>query len=262
MANRDLAQEAKGFMADRIRSLIAGNWKMNGVGRSLGEVEKLGRLLAADPPNADVAICPPATLLDRLTAAAPRAVATGGQDCHSAASGAFTGDVSAGQLKDAGATFVILGHSERRAGYGETDALIGAKAVAAFGAGLVPIICVGETRGERIGGTFEAIVGGQLAGSIPDDAAGRDFVIAYEPVWAIGTGLTPTSAEIAAMHGMIRDRLTARFGDQGKGVRILYGGSLKPANAREILDLPNVNGGLVGGASLLADDFFAIISAA
>jgi len=249
-------------MADRIRPLIAGNWKMNGIGRSISEVEKLGRLLAADPPNADVAIFPPATLLDRLTAAAPRAVATGGQDCHPAASGAFTGDVSAPQLKDAGATFVILGHSERRAGHGETDALVGAKVLAALAVGLAPIVCVGETRAEREGGTFEAIVAGQLAGSVPDEAAGQDFVIAYEPVWAIGTGLTPTSPEIMAMHGMIRDRLTARFGDQGKRVRILYGGSLKPANAREILDLPNVNGGLVGGASLLADDFFAIISAA
>ena len=249
-------------MADRIRPLIAGNWKMNGIGRSIGEIEKLGRLLAAAPPRADVAICPPATLLDRLTAAAPRAVATGGQDCHSAPSGAFTGDVSAAQLKDAGATFVILGHSERRAGHGETDAVVRAKVLAALAAALVPIVCVGETRAEREGGTFEAVVAGQLSGSIPDEAADRDFVVAYEPVWAIGTGLTPTSPEIATMHGMIRDRLSARFDGQGNRVRILYGGSLKPANAREILDLPNVNGGLVGGASLLADDFFAIISAA
>ena len=249
-------------MADRMRPLIVGNWKMNGIGRSIGEVEKLGRLLAADPPRADVAICPPATLLDRLTAAAPRAVATGGQDCHSAASGAFTGDVSATQLKDAGATYVILGHSERRAGHGETDAMVRAKVLAALAVGLVPIVCIGETRAEREGGIFETVVTGQLAGSIPDEAAVRDFVVAYEPVWAIGTGLTPTLPEIAAMHGMIRDRLIGRFGEEGKRGRILYGGSLKPANAREILDLPDVNGGLVGGASLLADDFFAIISAA
>jgi triosephosphate isomerase len=249
-------------MADSIRPLIAGNWKMNGIGRSLGEVEKLGRLLAADPPRADVAICPPATLLDRLTVAVPRTVATGGQDCHSAASGAFTGDVSAAQLKDAGATFVILGHSERRAGHGETNALVRAKVLAALAAGLIPITCVGESQAEREGGTFDAVVEAQLAGSVPDDASDEDFVLAYEPVWAIGTGLTPTLPEIAAMHGMIRDRLAARFGDKGKRVRILYGGSLKPANAREILALPNVNGGLVGGASLLADDFFAIISAA
>ena len=249
-------------MAAHIRPLIAGNWKMNGVSASLAEVEKLGRLLAAQPVRADVAICPPATLLSRLSATAPDGVLTGGQDCHSAASGAFTGDVSAAQLADAGASVVIVGHSERRAGHGETDAIVRAKAQAVLLAGLTPIICVGETRAEREGGTFDAVVETQLAGSIPDEAAGRDFVVAYEPVWAIGTGLTPTSDEIAAMHRMIRDRLVARFGQQGQTVRILYGGSLKPANAREILGLDNVNGGLVGGASLLADDFFAIISAA
>jgi triosephosphate isomerase len=249
-------------MVDRIRPLIAGNWKMNGVGSSLGEIEKLGRLLGATPPRADVAICPPATLLFRLTGAVPKMVVPGGQDCHAAASGAYTGDVSAAQLRDAGASLVILGHSERRAGHGETDGLVRAKALAAFAAGLTPIVCVGETRAEREAGTFEAVVARQLAGSIPDEVSGRDFVVAYEPVWAIGTGLTPTSAEISAMHGMIRIRLAERFGEQGRSTRVLYGGSLKPANAPEILSLPNVNGGLVGGASLLADDFFAIICAA
>jgi triosephosphate isomerase len=262
MANRRSAQEARVLMAADIRPLIAGNWKMNGASASLAEVEKLGRLLAAQTVRADVAICPPATLLSRLSAIASAGVLTGGQDCHTAASGAFTGDVSAAQLADAGASVVIVGHSERRAGHGETDAIVHAKAQAALLAGLTPIICVGETRAEREGGTFDAVVETQLAGSIPDEVAGRDFVVAYEPVWAIGTGLTPTSDEIAAMHRMIRARLVARFGPHGETVRILYGGSLKPANARGILGLDNVNGGLVGGASLLADDFFAIISAA
>lgn len=247
-------------MAAGVRPLIAGNWKMNGVSASLAEVEKLKALLGGKAVNADVAICPPATLLSRLGAVAGEAIRTGGQDCHASASGAFTGDVSAAQLADAGASFIIVGHSERRAGHGETDTLVRAKAQAAQSAGLTPIICVGETRAEREAGTFDAVVGGQLAGSVPDDAG--SFVIAYEPVWAIGTGLTPTSDEIAAMHAMIRAHLAGRFPGTGAAVRILYGGSLKPANAREILALPNVNGGLVGGASLLADDFFAIISAA
>jgi triosephosphate isomerase len=249
-------------MAAAVRPLIAGNWKMNGVAASLAEVEKLKGLLDGKPVNADVAICPPATLLARLGAAAGGTVLTGGQDCHAAGSGAYTGDISAAQLADSGATFVILGHSERRAGHGETDTLVRGKAQAALAAGVIPIICVGETRAERETGTFDAVVERQLAGSIPDEAGNENFVIAYEPVWAIGTGLTPTSDEIAAMHAMIRRHLAGRFGGTGEGVRILYGGSLKPANAGEILALPNVNGGLVGGASLLADDFFAIISAA
>lgn len=249
-------------MTLEIRPLIAGNWKMNGTEASLAEAEKLVRLMAGVSRRADVAICPPATLLARLTAAVGETILTGGQDCHSAASGAFTGDISAAQLADAGATLVIVGHSERRAGHGETDEVVSAKAKAAIGAFLNPIICVGETRAERETGTFEAVVEAQLRGSIPDEAAGKPFVVAYEPVWAIGTGLTPTSDEIVAMHAMIRRYLTMRFDRQGEGALILYGGSLKPANAREILALPNVNGGLVGGASLLADDFFAIISAA
>jgi triosephosphate isomerase len=263
MANRRLAQGARGLtVAADVRPLIAGNWKMNGLSASLVQVEKLKALLGGKPVNADVAICPPATLLGRVGAAAGGAILTGGQDCHAAASGAYTGDISAAQLADSGATFVIVGHSERRAGHGETDALVRAKAQSGLAVGLIPIICVGETRAEREAGTFDAVVEGQLAGSIPDEAGDGRFVIAYEPVWAIGTGLTPTSAEIAAMHFMIRQHLVGRFADAGEGVRILYGGSLKPANARDILALPNVNGGLVGGASLLADDFFAIISAA
>jgi triosephosphate isomerase len=246
-----------------ITPLIAGNWKMNGILVSLGEIDNLVRLLAeAGGTRADVVVCPPATVLAAASARlADTPIFTGGQDCHEAPGGAHTGDISAPMLADVGASFVIVGHSERRAYYGETDALVGAKAVAAFGSGLVPIICVGETRAEREAGQAEAVVGRQLAGSVPDAGSGAEFVVAYEPVWAIGTGLTPTSEDIAAMHGGIRALLVERFGEKGAAVRILYGGSLKPANAREILAIPNVNGGLVGGASLLSADFFAIISA-
>ena len=188
--------------------------------------------------------------------------ATGGQDCHASPSGAHTGDISALMLKDAGAQFAIVGHSERRADHGETDAQVREKAQAAIAAGLTPIICVGETRVEREAGQAETVVATQLAGSVPDAAAANEVVIAYEPVWAIGTGLTPTNADIAQMHDGIRKLLVERFGGRGETIRILYGGSLKPANAKEILAVENVNGGLVGGASLLANDFFAIISAA
>jgi len=246
-----------------ITPLIAGNWKMNGIMVSLREIENLIRLLSeAGGTRADVLVCPPATVLAAASALlADTPIFTGGQDCHEAPGGAFTGDISAPMLADVGADFVIVGHSERRAYYKETDALVGAKAMAAFGAGLVPIICVGETRAEREAGAAETIVAQQLAESVPDAASHEEFVIAYEPVWAIGTGLTPTSDDIAAMHAAIRLLLIARFGEKGAGVRILYGGSMKPANAREILAIPNVNGGLVGGASLLSADFFAIISA-
>jgi triosephosphate isomerase len=193
---------------------------------------------------------------------APGGIVIGAQDCHPAASGAHTGDLSAPMLADAGALMVIVGHSERRTDHGETDDLVRAKAVAALGAGLTPIICVGETRAERESGEADSVVSRQLAASVPDQAADADIVIAYEPVWAIGTGLTPTSADIAEMHKSLRDQLVERFGPKGATIPLLYGGSLKPANAREILAIENVNGGLVGGASLLADDFFAIISAA
>ena len=250
-------------MAQNITPLIAGNWKMNGVTASLGEVEKLAGLLGDAPGRAEVAICPPATLVAALGGiAGPAGIATGGQDCHMAAAGAHTGDISAVMLADAGAKYVIVGHSERRADHGESDALVRAKALAALGAGLVPIICVGETLAEREAGAAAAIVSAQLAGSVPAEAAGREIVVAYEPVWAIGTGLTPTAADIADMHRRLREQLVARFGAQGEMIRLLYGGSLKPANAREILAIAHVNGGLVGGASLLAADFFAIISAA
>lgn len=250
-------------MTAEITPLIAGNWKMNGTTASLAEVQKLAALLAnGGGPRGTVVICPPATLLERFNElAAPAGIVSGGQDCHAAASGAHTGDVSAQMLADAGAQYVIVGHSERRTNHGETDALVQQKALAAHAAGLVPIICVGETEAERDAGNAAAVVIGQLEGSVPDDWSGHDIVIAYEPVWAIGTGRTPTSGDIAEMHNAIRDQLGSRFGERGAAVRILYGGSMKPSNASEILRIANVNGGLVGGASLLANDFHAIISA-
>lgn len=250
-------------MTAEITPLIAGNWKMNGTTASLGEVQKLAGLLAqGGGPRCTVVICPPATLLERLSElAAPAGIVSGGQDCHTAVNGAHTGDVSAQMLVDAGAQFVIVGHSERRTNHGETDALVQAKALAAHAAGLVPIICVGETEAERDAGNAVKIVVGQLETSVPDDWSGHEIVIAYEPVWAIGTGRTPTNADIAQMHDAIRDHLKSRFGDRGATARILYGGSMKPSNASEILRISNVNGGLVGGASLLANDFHAIISA-
>jgi triosephosphate isomerase len=244
--------------------LIAGNWKMNGLRASIIEVEKLAELLAkGTPPRCTVAICPPATLLNMINrAAAPAGIMLGAQDCHPAPNGAHTGDLSAQMLADAGAHYVIVGHSERRADHGETDDLVRQKAIATMAAGLTPIICVGETRAEREAGQADAVVARQLSGSVPDQAAEDDIVIAYEPVWAIGTGLTPTTQDIENMHKSIRRQLSSRFGERGEGSRILYGGSLKPANAAEILAIDEVNGGLVGGASLLANEFYAIISAA
>ena len=250
-------------MAQNITSLIAGNWKMNGVRASLIEVEKLAsRLTGGEPPRCTVALCPPATLINAMNRiAAPAGIVVGAQDCHPAPNGAHTGDLSAPMLADAGAQLVIIGHSERRADHGETDEMVRQKAVSVLAAGLTPIICVGETRAEREAGRADAVVSRQLAGSVPEQAADDDVVIAYEPVWAIGTGLTPTNADIAQMHKSLREQLISRFGARGEGFRLLYGGSLKPGNAKEILAIPNVNGGLVGGASLLADDFAAIISA-
>lgn len=245
-----------------ITPLIAGNWKMNGTSVALGEVRNLAAKLAETAPRCTVVICPPATLLERLSEiAGPAGIVTGGQDCHAATSGAHTGDVSAQMLVDAGAQYVITGHSERRTNHGETDEIVRAKSVAALSAGLVPIICVGETEAERDAGRAESVVLTQLAGSIPEDWPGQGIVIAYEPVWAIGTGRTPTSADIAQMHDTIRRDLESRFGERGVATRILYGGSMKPSNAAEILRIRNVNGGLVGGASLLANDFHGIISA-
>ncbi len=251
-------------MAQNITPLIAGNWKMNGLRASLFEVEKLAsHLTAGGQHRCVVAICPPATLIAAMNRiAAPAGIVVGAQDCHPAASGAHTGDLSAPMLADAGAQLVIVGHSERRTDHGETDDLVRQKAKAVLAAGLTPIICVGETRAEREAGRADAVVSHQLAASIPDEAASDEVVVAYEPVWAIGTGLTPTSADIAQMHKSLRDQLVKRFGAAGATIKLLYGGSLKPGNAREILAIEHVNGGLVGGASLLADDLFAIISAA
>jgi triosephosphate isomerase len=240
------------------RKLAAGNWKMNGTSADLSEVAALA---AANPaPAVDILICPPATLLSRM-AAAPGPLAFGAQDCHANPKGAHTGDISAAMLRDAGATHVILGHSERRTDHGETDAQVAAKALAARAAGLTAVICVGETEAQRRSGETLAIVGTQLAGSVPDGATAANTVIAYEPVWAIGTGLVPTTDQIAEVHTFIRNALTNRFGSEGAGMRILYGGSVKPSNAAEIFAVPDVDGALVGGASLKAADFGPIIAA-
>jgi len=238
------------------RPLVAGNWKMNGLRASAGELERIISG-ARGLPKADFLICPPATLAASFAALARgSAVVIGGQDCRAEPAGAFTGDISAEMLRDAGAAAVIVGHSERRQYHGETDATVRAKALAARRAALLPIVCVGETRAERDAGRAQIVVRTQLAGSLPEGAA--DFVVAYEPVWAIGTGLTPTPDDVAAMHRLIREQLTARFGGAGNDVRILYGGSVKPANAKELLTIDNVDGALIGGASLKADEFLAI----
>ncbi len=247
-----------------IRPLVAGNWKMNGLQSSLGEArrvrERLGQAGFAD--GVDAMICPPATLIGALAREAMGSrLMVGAQDCHWAMSGAHTGDVAAEMLKDAGATAVILGHSERRADHGECSADVKAKAAAAHRAGLAAIVCIGETAGERRAGLTLAVVGRQLAASLPDRAGAADTVIAYEPVWAIGTGLTPSTADIAEVHGFARRALTERFGAEGAAMRVLYGGSVKPDNARELLAVADVHGALVGGASLKADDFLAIIAA-
>jgi triosephosphate isomerase len=245
-----------------MRKLIAGNWKMNGIAADLGEARDIADGARSAGRDVTVMICPPATLIDRM---AGMAVGTplqiGGQDCHASQSGAHTGDISAEMLADAGASAVIVGHSERRADHGESDATVRAKAEAAARAGLTAIICVGETEAERDAGVAPSIVEAQLDGSVPQlDPSG--LVIAYEPVWAIGTGKTATADDIAAMHHHIRGWLAGRFGVDGSQIAILYGGSMKPANAAGILAIANVNGGLIGGASLKAADFLAIVSAA
>ncbi|HQY44029.1 MAG TPA: triose-phosphate isomerase [Paracoccaceae bacterium] len=242
------------------RKLAAGNWKMNGLKASL---EELRLLRAAHAGTAcEILICPPATLLaPAAEALAGSAIRVGGQDCHAKASGAHTGDIAAAQLADAGASHVILGHSERRADHGETDTQVHAKAEAAHAAGLTAIICVGETEAQRDGGQTLEVVGAQLAGSLPDGSSAATTVIAYEPVWAIGTGRTPTLDQIAEVHDDLRRRLLERFGQDGAAFRLLYGGSVKPSNAAEIFAIGNVDGALVGGASLKAADFGAIITA-
>jgi triosephosphate isomerase len=245
-----------------MRHLIAGNWKMNGLAASLPEIEAVADAAFKSPPDVDILICPPATLVARAAGAAAARIAIGGQDCHAEPSGAFTGEISAEMLKDAGASAVIVGHSERRQYQGETDAQVAAKAKAAWRAGLLAIICVGESEADRNAGRALAVVGGQIARSVPESATGDTTAIAYEPIWAIGTGRTPTIGEIAEMHADIRARLIDRLGAAGQALRILYGGSVKPCNAAEILATPDVGGALVGGASLKAADFLAIVAAA
>jgi triosephosphate isomerase len=240
--------------------LIAGNWKMNGLGDSLVEAEALSAALKDEAAACRVALCPPATLIHRL-ASIVAGVEVGGQDCHDQASGAFTGSISAAMLADAGATLVILGHSERRAGFGETDADVAAKVEAALGSGLEPIVCVGETLEQRQAGDAVAVVSAQIAGSLPMSLAGADFAVAYEPVWAIGTGLTPTLEQIEEVHAAVRAAMVVKLGQGGATAPILYGGSVKPSNAAEILAVPEVGGALVGGASLKAADFLGIIRA-
>jgi len=240
------------------RPLIAGNWKMNGLKASQRELAGIVAGAAGLGTKIDLLVCPPATLIMRFVEASGGIVAIGGQDCHAEPSGAFTGDISAEMLTDLGAGAVIVGHSERRALHQESDAEVRRKAAAAWRAGLLAILCIGETRDDRVGGHTLAVVAAQLEGSVPDGATAPNLVIAYEPVWAIGTGLTPTPADVAEVHGFIRERLTARFPSAGQGIRILYGGSVKPSNATELMAVANVDGALVGGASLKAEEFLAI----
>jgi triosephosphate isomerase len=233
---------------------------MNGLRDALGEIAAMAQ--ASDSglrARVDLLVCPPATLIQAAASAATGSgIAIGAQDCHPATSGAHTGDLSAEMIADAGGTFIIVGHSERRADHGESDALVRAKAEAAIRAGLVAIVCVGETEAQRRGGQTLAVVGAQLDGSIPPGLTGAQLVVAYEPVWAIGTGLTPTPADVAQVHAFIRERLASLLGADGAGVRLLYGGSVKPSNAAELMAVPNVDGALVGGASLKAEDFMGI----
>jgi triosephosphate isomerase len=239
------------------RPLIAGNWKMHGLKASVAELEKIVRDSAELRQRVDLMVCPPATLIEAFAAIAD-GIAIGGQDCHTEPAGAFTGDISAEMLADLGARAVIVGHSERRSYHGETDDVVRRKVEAAWRAGLTAILCVGETREDRVAGRTIKIVGAQLQGSLPDRAQPERLVIAYEPVWAIGSGLTPTPDDVAEVHGFIRAQATARLGEAGQGVRILYGGSVKPANAAELMAVADVDGALVGGASLKAEEFLAI----
>jgi triosephosphate isomerase len=250
-------------MTDAIRNLIAGNWKMNGLKSSLAEFDAMLAGSAGVVAKADLMVCPPATLIASFAEKAKgvRALSVGAQDCHPKPSGAHTGDLSAEMLADAGARAVIVGHSERRTDHGESDSLVRQKAEAAWRAGLVAIVCIGETQHQRDAGQTLDICRGQLNLSLPEGSTADNLVVAYEPVWAIGTGLTPTVQDVAEVHAAIREVLVARFGGEGAGIRILYGGSVKPSNAKELMAVANVNGALVGGASLKAADFLAIAAA-
>jgi triosephosphate isomerase (TIM) len=241
------------------RPLIAGNWKMNGLQGAAAELRKIIAGARDLEPATDILVCPPATLITSFAALARgTTVAIGAQDCHAAAAGAFTGDLSAEMLKDAGASAVIVGHSERRTLHHESDAEIRAKALAARRAGLLAVVCVGETLAEREAGNTIAVVGGQLAGSLPDGATAGTVAVAYEPIWAIGSGRTPSVGDIAQVHGFIRGQLETRYGGDARGLRILYGGSVKPGNAAELMAVANVDGALIGGASLKSEEFLAI----
>jgi len=242
-----------------LKKLVAGNWKMHGTGADLAEVTSIS--MAAETAACDVALCLPATLIERGVRAAP-GFTVGGQDCHAADKGAHTGDISAAMLKDAGATLTIVGHSERREAHGESDADVRAKAEAALAAGLSVILCIGESLEIREAGQAVVIVSAQVDASLPKAASGENLAIAYEPIWAIGTGKIPSMDDIAEMHGALRQRLVAAYGNAGNQVRILYGGSVKGSNATEIFAVPDVDGALVGGASLKAADFLPIIAAA
>ncbi|SDE94499.1 triose-phosphate isomerase [Limimaricola pyoseonensis] len=242
------------------RKLVAGNWKMNGTGADLKEIDALGIAWAA--PRVEIVVCPPATLVSRVAfTLGGQPIRVGGQDCHAEQSGAHTGDVAAEMLAEAGATHVILGHSERRADHGETDAIVHAKVEAAHRAKLTAIVCVGESLEQREGGTTLDVVAGQLAASLPDGATAQNTVVAYEPIWAIGTGKVPSTEQIAEVHGAIRDKLRERFGEEADGIRLLYGGSVKADNAEAIFATADVDGALVGGASLKSTDFSPIVSA-
>ncbi len=249
-------------MANKPHPIVAGNWKMNGLSASLAQIEAMAQ--GYDAPlksRVELLICPPATLVGAAIATAAGRLSIGGQDCHQKASGAHTGDVSASMLADLGATFVIVGHSERRTDYAESSELVKAKAEAALAAGLIAILCVGETDAERKAGRTLDVVGAQIADSLPAGATAANLVLAYEPVWAIGTGLTPTAADVADVHAFIRAELARALGAEGAGVRILYGGSVKPSNAVELMGVANVDGALVGGASLTSKDFLGIAAA-
>ncbi|WP_315798416.1 MULTISPECIES: triose-phosphate isomerase [unclassified Bradyrhizobium] len=247
-------------MTDRIRPLIAGNWKMNGLKASTAEFDAMLAGAAEVTGKADLLVCPPATLVAGFAerARGTHAIAVGAQDCHPKASGAHTGDISAEMLADAGASAIIVGHSERRADHGETDVVVHQKTEAVWRAGLVAIACVGETQQQRDAGQTLDILRGQLNLSLPQGSRADNLVVAYEPVWAIGTGLTPTAKDVEQIHAFIRELLIDRFKQEGARTRILYGGSVKPSNAAELMAVANVNGALVGGASLKASDFLAI----
>ncbi|MCC6889961.1 MAG: triose-phosphate isomerase [Hyphomicrobiales bacterium] len=249
-------------MAETRHPLVAGNWKMNGLRGSSAELTKMIRGVGELSARTDLMICPPATLLASFAALVQGTpIQIGAQDCHAEPSGAFTGDIAAEMLRDAGAVAVIVGHSERRMYHRETDADVNAKARAAWRAGLVAIVCIGETREQRTDGHTLDVVHRQIQGSLPDGTTGANLVVAYEPVWAIGSGLTPTAADVGEVHAFIRRHLQSRFGPLGAAIRILYGGSVKPANAAELMHVPDVDGALVGGASLKADEFLGIAKA-